>query len=270
MVPFTETIGGLERSWCEAGSGAAPPLVLLHGIGSNAGSWLHQFAGLAAGRRVVAWNAPGYDSSAPLPAERPDADAYAAALGALLDHLKVQRFHLLGHSLGAITAARFARLYPRRVTHLILSSPAQGYGCDPTKPLPPRMQERLDDIETLGPAGMAEKRAARTVSERASPEVIAQARAAMASVGVAGYRQATWLLAQSDLPADLLALDRPIDLICGTEDRVTPIDGVKALAAKLPHAHLTPIEGAGHASYLEYPAPYNAAVTAALGREEKA
>ena len=46
---------------------------------------------------------------------------------------------------------------------------------DPTQlPLPARLQDRIDDIRALGPAGMAEKRAARTVSAAASPPSLAR------------------------------------------------------------------------------------------------
>ena len=69
-----------DISYLEMGSGDAPALVMLHGIGSNAGSFAPLMTRLAARRRVIAWNAPGYGASAPLAADWPSADDYARAL----------------------------------------------------------------------------------------------------------------------------------------------------------------------------------------------
>src|SRR5215813_6722357 len=64
----------------EAGLPEAPPLVLLHGIGSNSMGWRFQYAGLADRYRVIGWNAPGYMLSDNLLAETPGHSDYAGAL----------------------------------------------------------------------------------------------------------------------------------------------------------------------------------------------
>src|SRR5471032_2163670 len=58
----------------------ALPLVLLHGIGSGAASWVQQFEVLGASRRVLAWDAPGYGASTPVDAQSPVASHYATVL----------------------------------------------------------------------------------------------------------------------------------------------------------------------------------------------
>src|SRR5258708_31254094 len=97
------TVADRRVAYREAGAG--PALLLLHGVGSGSGSWLAQFAGLAADRRVIAWDAPGYGESDVLPDAAPCAADYAVAALALADALGLDRFVLLGHSLGAIMAA---------------------------------------------------------------------------------------------------------------------------------------------------------------------
>ena len=66
--------------------GAGTPIVLLHGIGSNAQSFA-SFMQALEGRPILAWDAPGYGTSQPLAAEWPDASDYAAALNRLLVRL---------------------------------------------------------------------------------------------------------------------------------------------------------------------------------------
>ena len=65
---------------------------------------------------------------ADLPEDAPAAPAYAAALAGLLDAIGVEQAHIVGHSLGAIVAASFCRLFPDRVVNLVLADPAAGYG----------------------------------------------------------------------------------------------------------------------------------------------
>ena len=62
----------------------------------------------------------------------------AADLEALLNHLKLEKVHLLGHSLGARTVARFAELFPNRVKSLILEDMEITQRSDPS----PENQEK--------------------------------------------------------------------------------------------------------------------------------
>ncbi|RAF14428.1 alpha/beta fold hydrolase, partial [Burkholderia multivorans] len=70
---------------------AALPVVLLHGIGSGAASWVRQLDALGASRRVLAWDAPGYGASTPVHGASPSAVDYAASLDAWLDALGIAR-----------------------------------------------------------------------------------------------------------------------------------------------------------------------------------
>lgn len=256
--------GGVRFSYCATGGGAGadagPTLVLLHGIGSNAGSWTDQLAGLADIRKVVAWDAPGYGDSTPVAPPRPTAAAYADRLARFLDGLDLDRIALLGHSLGALVAGTFAAGWPGRVERLLLANAALGHRTDPAAPLPPPAQARLDDLATLGPTGLAAKRAPRLLSVAATRAQVARARAAMAEIHPDGYRQAVAMLAQGDLVADAGAVAVRTLVLSSSEDSVTPPAGSRALAAAMPNARYREIPDAGHLSYLERPAAFNAAV----------
>ena len=262
--------GGVRFSYRAAGGGTAtgpgaeagtgPPLVLLHGIGSNARSWREQLAGLGGLRAIVAWDAPGYGDSTPVARPRPAAADYADRLARFLDGLGLDRIVLLGHSLGALVAGAFAAARPDRVERLILANAALGHRADPAAPLPPPAQDRLDDLAALGPAGLAAKRAPRLLSVAATPAQVARARAAMAEIHPDGYRQAVAMLAQGDLAADAGAVAARTLVLSASEDSVTPPAGSRALAAAMPNARYHEIPDAGHLSYLERPAAFNAAV----------
>jgi pimeloyl-ACP methyl ester carboxylesterase len=60
LAPFpVRTVCGRHGVFSFREYGAGRVLVLLHGIGSGSGSWVHQLAGLGERYRVLAWDAPG-------------------------------------------------------------------------------------------------------------------------------------------------------------------------------------------------------------------
>ena len=104
-------------------SGAGPPLVLLHPLGSSRRVWDPVLPALAAHHDVIAVDLPGFGDSPPLP---PDVEPSPAVLGAavagLLDDLGVTTPHLAGNSLGGWVALELADLRP--AASLTLLAPA--------------------------------------------------------------------------------------------------------------------------------------------------
>ena len=67
------------------------------------------------------------------------------------------------------------------------------------------------------------------------------------------------MLAQGDLRANADAFPSPVMVLCGSDDAITPPGDNRALAAAFADARYVEIAGAGHASYIEQPAAFNAA-----------
>jgi len=246
LVP---TAGG-AISYRRAGTG--PALVLLHGIGSASGSWLRQLAQLQATHTVLAWDAPGYGRSAPLPGAAPGAADYGRRVWQWLDALDLPAapLTLVGHSLGALMGAAAALQQPGRVKRLVLLSPAQGYGAADPALRQDKLQARLDNLRTLGPRGMADQRGAAMLSPAAPAELVDYVKGLMAQVDPAGYTQAAHMLAGGDLAALLAPPHVPVTVASGAADTITPASSCEALArhAGLPYVSLGPV---GHACALE-------------------
>jgi pimeloyl-ACP methyl ester carboxylesterase len=239
-----------------AGCGHATPLVLLHGIGSNAQSYAPLIAALPPAIDAIAWNAPGYATSTPLAEAAPTPAHYADALLRLLDALKLARIIVAGHSLGCLFAASFATRYANRVAAIALLSPALGYRVAPGAALPETVQARIDEITALRPQAFADKRAARLVhAPERKPQVIASVRSAMAAVNPDGYVHAARALGAGDLVADAVRIAAPTLVAVGAEDVITPPANARAAHAALRHAvGLHEIADAGHALPQEQPA----------------
>ncbi len=127
------------------GDGNGRTVVLLHGKNFYGAYWQETIAVLAhAGYRVVVPDQIGFGKSS-----KPDIaysfDLLAANTAQLLDHLKVDRAAVVGHSMGGMLAVRFARSYPQRTTHLVLENPI-GLE-DYRQKVPPQTTEKLLENE---------------------------------------------------------------------------------------------------------------------------
>ena len=251
--------------------GPGPVMVFLHGIGSNATSFAPLFEILPPDLSLLAWNAPGYLGSAPLKEDWPLAGDYADRLADLLDRLGHDAVHLVGHSLGTLIAAAFARRFPDRVQSLTLAAAANGYRVPRMGALPDGVQARLTDLARLGPAAFASARASNLVHEpQRHPEIVKGVETAMAQVNPKGYAQAVRMLASGDLPGDLAHVTARPGFIIGAQDRVTPIAQTKAAAGawgpgRQTRPTVTEIERAGHAVYLQRPDAFCAALLDHIG-----
>jgi pimeloyl-ACP methyl ester carboxylesterase len=262
---------GLSYLACE-GRGTMP-IVLLHGIGSNAYSFAPLIAAFEGRYPALAWNAPGYGASRPLAGEWPDADSYAAALNRLLADVDISRCVLVGHSLGCLIAARFALVSPHSVASLMLVSPALGYGTEKGGALPEGVARRIEELDRLGPEQFAAARAGGLVADpTATPDVLEAVMRAMADIRRPGYDQAARLLAGGRLLEDAAKLVVPTTVVVGTQDRITPPANARRLFEALSGAACAyrEIAGAGHAVCQEEPAAIARAIAETIVHEANA
>jgi pimeloyl-ACP methyl ester carboxylesterase len=253
-APRIDTLLGAIR-YRQAGTLASTRLVLLHGIGSGSASWAAQLAAVKPEQPgLLAWDAPGYGDSEGLSLSDdawPDATPYATRLWAWLDALGLtQPLTLVGHSLGALMAARAAVLQPQRVAALVLLAPAQGHARLDAAQRERLLHDRLAALATLGPAGMAQQRGAAMLTPDAPTELVAMVQAVMAQIQPLGYTQAARMLSGGDLLADLAQLRCPVQVASGSADRITPPAGCQQVAAAAGVAW-TDLGPVGHACPLQ-------------------
>lgn len=99
-------------------------VVLLHGKNFCAATWQQSIQPLLdAGYRVIAPDQVGFCKSSKPQGYQYSFGQLAANTHALLEHLGVQRAHIVGHSMGGMLAARYALLYPQATQSLSLVNP---------------------------------------------------------------------------------------------------------------------------------------------------
>lgn len=249
---------GDRFSYMEAGDPAAPPLVLLHGVGANSMHWRFQFAALSDRFRVVAWNAPGYMLSDNLRAETPTGEDYAGALADFLAALDIDEFDVIANSFGTRVAQCIAAAHRGRIRRAVFTGTSAVAGT------PSQDRERVA-------AGRAEMiaRGSYRFAERAPALLGSQTSAAtralvehtLRATNRDGFLQAARFIAADTMPERGAGLTMPLLMIQGAEDRVTPAgQNAELLAAAVPQARLVTIAGCGHLPEIEQPDRVNALV----------
>jgi len=114
----TTDIPGFRIAYAEGGSGDT--IVMLHGFSANKDYWLKFAKIFTPGYRVIIPDLPGFgESSKPLSANY-NILSQAERLGLLAKALKLNKFHLIGNSMGGNIAGNFAAAYPDMVKTLAL------------------------------------------------------------------------------------------------------------------------------------------------------
>ncbi|MFE3454226.1 alpha/beta fold hydrolase [Nonomuraea sp. NPDC059194] len=232
--------------------GTGVPVLLLHGIGGSAESFVDQIPALSACFRVLAWDAPGYFRSDDLAAVEPDMSVYAAHAAALLP----VPAHVIGVSWGGVIATRLAVEHPGLVRSLVLADSTRGSGR--TAEQAAAMRARAVELEQVGAAAFARARGPRLVSPQAAPELVDRVVTAMEqSIRLPGYRHAAASMAGTDHDDVLGSITAPTLVVVGDQDTVTGVAESEAIAAAVPGARLAIIEGAGHLANQERPEEFN-------------
>ncbi|MGZ4191351.1 MAG: alpha/beta fold hydrolase [Solirubrobacteraceae bacterium] len=256
--------------------GAGEPLVLLHGLGTAQQIWSLVTGPLAARRRVITLDLPGFGESAPV-GDGFDLDEVADRLARALAARHVTApFDLVGHSLGGAVALTLAAHRPRLVRRLVLVAPAG-------------LQRRRSGLPgaMLGPGAtglFAARRRLAGLSDRAwgrrlllafaaaDGATLSPAQARMmveASAPAQRIAAATTVIVRADLMPLLRALPAPLGLVWGRQDRAVPFKLAAEILALRPDAELEVIDWTGHVPMVERPDSFAVALESVLNRLDK-
>lgn len=249
-MPRIRTAIGISLGYEEVDEGGQTPVVFLHGVGSDKSVWAPQLAHFRGQRRAVAFDYPGYGDSDSAP-EGMTRDDYAAAIFAAMTELGIDSAHICGLSLGGVVAIAMAAAWPRRVASLIL---ADSFASHPDgRGIFDRGVAASGNMRAL-----AESRVDVLLAQPADPKIRSEVVETMARIDPAAYRtgaEAVWLADQTERAA---AIRAPTLVLCGSEDRITPLALSATLAKLIPGAAHDLVEGAGHLANLERPTEFNA------------
>lgn len=236
------------------GQKGAPPLVLLHSLGTSLEVWDEQAAVLARSFRVIRPDLRGHGLTGATAGDYPMA-MLAEDVASLLDALKITQAHIGGISIGGMIAQAFAAAHPDRAASLIL--------CDTALAIPTAesWQERIATVRTQGIAAIADAVLSRWVTPefQDSPEARGL-RAMLLRTTVDGYAGCAAAIRDTDLSQSTARLRIPALVLAGDQDQSTPVAAARALRAAIPGAGLIVIEDAAHIPTAEKPAEVTDAI----------
>jgi len=237
-----------------------PGVIFLHGIGGNRTNWREQLAALSAELCCVAWDARGYGDSDDPVGDWKFAD-FSRDLLRVLDHLRWERAHVVGLSMGGRIAQDFVERSPKRVRSLILcdtfSGPQDGFGPQQRESFLRARKEPL--LAGKQPRDIAPAIADSLLGSAATPEQRERLIESLSALRAAPYMQTLDVVTRHDAPADLAAIRVPVLLVFGEEDRLTPPELGKRMQAQIPGSRLEVIPRAGHLVNIEQPEAFNRA-----------
>jgi 3-oxoadipate enol-lactonase len=234
----------------------APVVVLSNSLGSTLAMWDAQAPRLAERFRVVRYDTRGHGRS-PVPQGPYSIDDLADDLLGLLDRLEVDRAHLVGLSLGGMTAMRLAARNPERVDRLAvlctsaLLGPAEAW------------HDRAATVRAQGTGAVAEAVVGRWYTGEFAaryPDRVAAAEAMVAATPAEGYAGCCEAIAAMDLTGDLSAIAAPTLAIAGADDPATPPEHLERIAAGVKDGSLLVVPRAAHLASDEQPEIVNRAL----------
>jgi len=247
-----ETIKMPDLSFTRAGAG--PALVLVHGYLGGSAMWAEQIAHFSPFRDVICPDLAGFGDSASLSAPE-SIEGHARNVLNLLDKLDVEKFDLLGHSMGGMIVQEMIRLAPGRVGRLVL------YGTGPQGVLPGRFETIDESRARILQDGIVE-----TASRIAATWFLHGTRAKAFPLCLTLGRQASLQAALASLKAwqdwdgrDNLPLIRcPTLVLWGSHDRSYGWSQPEALWHGIKGADLAVVPNCAHNVHLEKPSIFNA------------
>lgn len=227
--------------------GTGHTLVLVHGYLGGSSQWDAQLTFLSQHFDVIAVDLAGYGNANQLVAPTEIA-GHARAVLATLDHLGVQSFHLLGHSMGGMVAQEMVSLAPARVRKLVL------YGTGPLGSIPGRFETMARSRERLAEDGV-ERTARRICATWLLHKEASPAFEALAALATRASEQAAsaglFAMEGWDGRDRLSAIQQPTLVLWGERDRSYGWSQIEMLWRNIPHVSLAVIPACSHALHLE-------------------
>ena len=238
------------------GSPDAPPVLLIHSLGTALGLWDRLTPELVEHHRVARLELRGHGWS-PAPHGPYSIDELADDVLRLADRLHLDRFALVGLSIGGAVGQTIAVRAPERLTALVACCTGPRLG-DPAD-----WQDRAARVRAEGTAWLVESAIGRWFTAAFAarhPEEVDRIVRMLLTTPPEGYAASCEALAAFDLTDRLGEITAPTRVIAGVHDPVAPPDLGQRMADAVPDADLVVLDDAAHLANVGQPERFNTAV----------
>ena len=260
---FATSGAGLSVHYRDQGNPDGAPLILVHGSGASLHTWEPLVDLLGNDYRIITYTQPGHGLTGPHPDDNYAFAGMAEALDLIVAELDLQRFALIGSSMGGWLSWRYALAHPERVDALVLIAAAGAPAPEDAEDAPLAIGFRI--LKTPAGRFLAEHFAPRSIVEKSALQSVS-VKSVMDEAAVDRYwellrypgnRRAAGLRSVADREPHygerLRDIETPTLIIWGDEDRFVPVALARAFAKRLPNAQTVIYEGVGHLPMEEAP-----------------
>lgn len=268
----TVRVNGITLHYLDWGPAEAPPVVLLHGITGHARVWDHLAERLLPGRRVLALDQRGHGDSDPAPDDDYRVGAMADDVAAFAGSLRLDRFALVGHSMGGRIAIKYAADHAARLERLVIIDIGPDInlaGLQRVRDMMAKSPERIESEEwaveyirranPLQDVRMLRERVRHGLKRLPDGELTWKYAKGLRDMMREGRRDAV------DLWEPLPRIPCPTLIVRGAESDILAPEVAKKMAERLPDGHVVEIEGAGHTVPADRPEEFVREIRAFLG-----
>ena len=249
---------GVELFYDLAGPEGAPVVAFSNSVGATLEMWDAQARAFSPRYRCLRYDARGHGRS-PVAGGDATIDDLADDLAGLLDALQVERAHIVGLSLGGMTAQALAVRHAPRVASLVLMATSAH--------MPHGWEERIAKVRAEGMGAIVDPVLARwfTPAFADAPEARA-ARERFLANPPEGYAACCAAIRDMDLRERIGAIHAPTLILAGADDPATPVAMMEDIRARIQDADLVVIPRASHLLAIERPDRVNAYLADFLDR----
>ncbi len=236
--------------------GEGQPLVFIHGLGSSTRDWESQVPEFSKSYQVITFDLRGQGQS-DKPAGPYSVPMFADDLSCLLQALAVASAHIVGISLGGAVAFQFAIDYPTMVKTLTIVNSAPTLG-DPEQ-AKPEVERRVGIVQQLGMRAMGQALAPNLFPKPEHAALRETFIERWAENDPRAYIEATRSMLGWNVVGKLGSIQCPTLIIAADQD-YSPVAVKEAYVKLMPNAQLVVIPDSRHATPIEHPAEFNAAL----------
>jgi pimeloyl-ACP methyl ester carboxylesterase len=245
-----ELPGRTRLAYCEHGDENGTPVIALHGVTDSHRSFDPLLPYLPRSLRWLSLTQRGHgDSGRPEAGYRPS--DFAGDVAAFMDALGLRRAIVLGHSMGANNALRFALDHPSRLWGLVLAgaTPAFARNLDVIEFWRREIAVLVDPI----PPSFAEEFQRSTLAQPVAPEFLQKVVGESLKVPARVWRAAFDGFMRDDFSDELPAIEVPTLIVWGRHDAYCRRQDQQALCAAIAGSRLVVYDDAGHTPHWEEP-----------------
>ncbi|WP_144553848.1 alpha/beta fold hydrolase [Peribacillus simplex] len=232
--------------------GIGESLILIHGVGLDLTMWEKQVEDLSKHFHVIVYDMIGHGGSEHPPGPY-SLSQFVEQLAALMNHLRIEKSHIIGFSMGGMVAQAFALKYPDKLKTLTILNAVANRTEEQRKAI----LKRVEEVKRTGPLATIEPAIQRWFNPEflnLQEEIVSKIRKRLQTNDPASYLAAYTLFATADeeLWPQIHQIDIPTHIITGEHDVGSNPEMARQMHEKIAHSeilivpnmkHMLPIEG---------------------------